>query len=93
MGPGTPPAIDRATDIKCPVIGFFGNEDTNPTPAEVDDYDKALTAAGVEHTFHRYDGAGHGFQTFSMPERYREKQSEDAWVKVLDFLAAKLERP
>jgi carboxymethylenebutenolidase len=93
MGPGTPPAIDRATDIKCPVIGFFGNEDTNPTPAEVDDYDKALTAAGVEHTFHRYDGAGHGFQTFSIPERYREKQSEDAWVKVLDFLAAKLERP
>ncbi len=93
MGPGQPPAIDRAADIKCPTIGFFGNEDTGPSPADVDDYDKALTAAGTEHVFHRYDGAGHAFQTFNMPERYREKQSEDAWAKVLTFLGEKLKRP
>jgi carboxymethylenebutenolidase len=93
MGPGSRPAIERAIDIKCPVMGFFGNEDTNPPPADVNDYDKALTEAGVEHTFHRYDGAGHAFQTFSNPERYREKVSEDAWKKVLEFFAARLKRP
>jgi len=90
MGKGSPPAIERAGDIRCPVMGFFGNEDTNSSPADVDAYDAALTKAGVAHVFHRYDGAGHGFQTFTMPERYREKVSEDAWEKVLKFLGEKL---
>jgi len=86
MGPGTPPAIELAKNIRCPVIGFFGNEDTNPPPADVDDYERALAAAGVEHRFHRYDGAGHAFQSFNNPERYRPEASEDAWSKVLEFL-------
>ena len=90
MGIGNPPAIKLAENIRCPVIGFFGNEDSNPTPEDVDDYEEALKKAGVSYRFYRYDGAGHAFQSFSMPERYREKQSEDAWEKVLDFLKAAL---
>ena len=92
MGEGNPPAIELAGNIRCPVIAFFGNEDTNPTPADVNDYDAALTRAGVEHVFHRYDGAGHAFQSFNNPERYREKASEDAWGKVLEFFAGKLKK-
>jgi carboxymethylenebutenolidase len=87
MGEGNPAAIDLADQIRCPVAGFFGNDDQNPTPADVDDYSAALTAAGVAHTFHRYDGAGHAFQNFPTPDRYREAQSEDAWEKVLAFFA------
>jgi carboxymethylenebutenolidase len=90
MGEGTPPAIDLAPAIRCPVIGFFGNEDTGPSPQDVDDYDAALTKAGVPHVFHRYDGAGHAFQSFNSPERYRPEASEDAWRKVLAFFAEKL---
>lgn len=89
-GEGNTPPIELAGNIECPVIGFFGNEDQNPTPADVDDYSAALTAAGVDHTFHRYDGAGHAFQNFPDPDRYREQQSEDAWQKVLAFLAQHL---
>ena len=92
MGKGTPPALDLAPAIRCPVIGFFGNDDTNPTPADVDDYDAALTKAGVEHVFHRYDGAGHAFQSFNNPERYRKEASEDAWRKVLASLGEKLKK-
>lgn len=92
MGKGTAPAIDLAPAIRCPVIGFFGNDDTNPTPADVNDYDAALTKAGVEHVFHRYDGAGHAFQSFNNPERYRKEASEDAWAKVLAFLGEKLKK-
>jgi dienelactone hydrolase len=44
----------------------------------------------VEHVFHRYDGAGHAFQSFNNPERYREEASEDAWNKALAFFAEKL---
>lgn len=86
MGPETPPAIDLAGRIACPVAGFFGQQDQNPSPADVDDYEAALAAAGVPREFHRYEDAGHGFQTFNMPERYREAASEDAWAKAVAFL-------
>lgn len=89
-GEGNTAPIELAGNIRCPVIGFFGNDDSNPTPQDVDDYDAALTAAGVDHVFHRYDGAGHAFQNFPSAEQYREQQSEDAWNKVLDFLAQHL---
>lgn len=90
MGAGNPPTIDLAPAIRCPVIGFFGNEDTNPSPADVNDYDTALTRAGVAHVFHRYDGAGHAFQSFNSAERFRPEASEDAWKKALAFFAEKL---
>ncbi len=90
MGPGTPPAIELAGNIKCPVAGYFGNEDGNPSPEDVDDYDAALTAAGVPHDFHRYDGAGHGFQSFGNEANFRPEVSEDAWTKVLQFLGKNL---
>ncbi|NQV99150.1 MAG: dienelactone hydrolase family protein [Rhodospirillales bacterium] len=86
MGPETPPAIDLAGQIKCPVMGFFGNDDQNPPPEDVDAYEKALEGAGVVHTFHRYDDVGHAFQCFTNPDRYKPDASEDAWLKVLDFL-------
>jgi carboxymethylenebutenolidase len=86
MGPDTPPAIELAGNIKCPVAGFFGNEDQNPSPEDVDDYAAALAAAGVPHEFHRYDGAGHAFQSFNSAERYHAEASEDAWQHVLTFL-------
>ena len=80
-----PPPIELTSRIPCPILGIFGNDDLSPSPLEVDDYQSALEAAGVPCEFHRYDGAGHGFQDFNMPERYREAQSEDAWEKAIEF--------
>ena len=85
MGDGPPP-IELAGQIRCPVAGYFGSDDANPSPADVDDYSAALSANNVSHVFHRYEGAGHAFQNFPSPERCRETQSEDAWQRVLDFL-------
>ena len=86
MGDGCPPAIDLAGNIRCKMMGIFGNDDQNPSPADVADLDAALTAAGVEHVFHQYDGAGHGFQDFVNTERFRKEQTEDSWAKLLAFL-------
>ena len=44
----------------------------------------------MKYAFHRYEGAGHAFQSFNNPERYREEASEDAWDKVLTFLGEHL---
>jgi len=86
MGPVTQSPIDLAPNIRCPVIGFFGNDDQNPSPQDVDDYAVALSDAQVSYQFHRYDDAGHAFQNFPTPERYRETQSEDAWSRLFVFL-------
>ena len=89
-GEGSPAPIDMVGQITCPVIGFFGNEDQNPSPQDVDDLEHALDGAGVKHTFHRYNGAGHAFQCFTLPKVYCEEQSEDAWQKVLGYLSQHL---
>ena len=89
-GAGNPPAIDLTGEVACPVIGVFGNEDQNPSPEDVDDYEAALKGAGAEYVFHRYDGAGHAFQWEDNPERFRAAQSEDSWEKTLAFFAEKL---
>jgi carboxymethylenebutenolidase len=81
-----PAPFDRTRDIACPVIGFFGRDDTNPSPADVDRIDAELTRHGKRHEFHRYDGAGHAFLNFANAERYRPDQAKDAWAKMLDFL-------
>ena len=90
LADGAPPPIERAGQIRCPLLGIFGNDDHGPSPADVDDYEAALREAGVAFEFHRYDGAGHGFQDFSNRERYRSEQSEDAWAKAISFLDEQL---
>ena len=87
---GSPPPIELADRMPCPVIGFFGNEDTRPSPADVDEYGAALEAAGKSFEFHRYDNAGHAFQNFTSDERYRKDASDDAWTKVLAFFGQHL---
>ncbi|NKB59380.1 MAG: hypothetical protein GKS00_23910 [Alphaproteobacteria bacterium] len=86
MGDGAIAPIQLSSRIPCPVLGIFGNEDQNPSPADVDDLDAALTKADVPHEFHQYDGAGHGFQDFCNDDRYRKEAAEDAWAKLLAFL-------
>lgn len=60
-GEDGPTPFDRLEHITCPVAGFFGNEDRNPSPEDVDRIDAELERLGIAHEFHRYDGVGHGF--------------------------------
>jgi carboxymethylenebutenolidase len=80
------PLVGRAGEVSCPVLGLFGNEDRFPTPAQVDEIDAALSAAGVEHEFHRYDGAGHAFFSPDQPS-YRVEAAVDGWERIWAFLA------
>lgn len=86
LGGGDNAPIAQAANISCPVIGFFGNDDVNPSPQDVEDYRRALESVCVEHVFHQYEGAGHAFQNFPMPTKYNKAASDDAWVKLLAFL-------
>jgi carboxymethylenebutenolidase len=77
----------------CPVIGFFGNEDKNPSPQDADRIDAELTRLNIEHAFHRYPGAGHGFQRPTKTEPAIRAAQEDSWQKIFVFLTEKLGVP
>lgn len=81
-----PPPAERLAAIDCPVMAFFGNDDRNPTPEEVDRLDAMLTELGTEHEFFRYDGAGHAFMGASR-EKFREHAARDAWTRALKFMS------
>jgi carboxymethylenebutenolidase len=85
-----PAPFDRTKDVGYPVIGFFGNEDTNPSPEDVNKIDAELTRLGKPHEFHRYNGAGHAFQNFLDAARYRERAARGSWSEMLAFFAQHL---
>ena len=89
-GEGLPTPFERIGDIRGPVIGFFGLDDEEPSPADVDRIEAEFARHGVPCEFHRYAGAGHAFQNFLSPERFRDGPARDAWEKTLAFLERSL---
>jgi carboxymethylenebutenolidase len=85
--------FDQLDRLSCPVIGFFGNEDRNPSPQDADRIDAELTRLRVEHAFHRYPGAGHGFQRPTKDAPAIRAAQADSWQKIFAFLAEKLATP
>ncbi|HWO74053.1 MAG TPA: dienelactone hydrolase family protein [Dehalococcoidia bacterium] len=84
--------ISLTPDLNCPLLGIFGNDDDNPSPAEVDRTEEELKRLGKTYEFYRYDGAGHAF--FSTDRyRYRPEQAVDAWGKVFAFFRRYLQAP
>ena len=77
-------------DIACPVIGFFGNLDKNPSPEEVNTVEAELRKAGIPYRFHRYDGVGHGFQNLGRDAPLDRAAAGDAWDKGFRFLAEQM---
>ena len=84
--PSTQPVapIELTERIRCPLLGLFGNEDTNPSPDDVNRTEAALKRFGKNYEFHRYDGAGHAFFAWYRPN-YRHEQAQDGWKKVFAF--------
>ena len=76
--------------IKGTVRGFFGNDDQNPSPDDREKISTELSRLGVEHVFHGYDGAGHAFQNFVAPERFRADATTDSWEKTISYLGSTL---
>jgi carboxymethylenebutenolidase len=73
-----------AKDLSCPLLGLFGNEDQNPTPAEVSELEKILADKGKTFSFHSYEGAGHAFFASNRPS-YRPEAANDGWEKIWQF--------
>lgn len=83
------PLYDLLPDLRCPLLGLFGNEDKYPSPEQVDELDRLLTEHGKEHEFHRYDDAGHAFFAADRPS-YRSAAAVDGWQRIQDFFTRHL---
>jgi carboxymethylenebutenolidase len=86
---GSSPSAEQAGSIGCPVRGFYGQDDpriVGSLPA----FQKALSAAGVDHELRVYPDTGHAFFNDTRPS-YRPEAARDAWGRVLAFFADTLE--
>ncbi len=84
-----PSPFERTATIGCPVAGFFGADDTNPSPADVQAISSELTRLGKWHEFQTYQEAGHAFHNFTT-ERYRERAARASFAAMIAFLEEKL---
>jgi carboxymethylenebutenolidase len=83
---GIPGPLDRAAEIRGPLLGLFGGADANITPDQVDEFERRLAAAGIEHEIVTYEGAPHSFFDRSFAEH--AEACADAWRRTLGFLDA-----
>jgi carboxymethylenebutenolidase len=76
--------VDLIPSLSAPILGLFGAEDRNPSPAHVEKLRNALEENGKTFEFHSYEGAGHGFMATSRTT-YRVEPTNDAWERILAF--------
>ncbi|MBA3824910.1 MAG: dienelactone hydrolase family protein [Ktedonobacterales bacterium] len=80
---GTPP-IERINEFECPVLGLYGGADQGIPVTEVEKFDQALGAAGVDHEIVVYPGAPHSF--FDRTAETYVEESADSWRRILGFI-------
>ena len=73
--------VDFTQDLQCPLLGFFGIEDTRPSPADAAVTEAALKRCGKTYEFHTHENAGHAFFAVDRPQ-YRVHAAVDGWKKV-----------
>jgi carboxymethylenebutenolidase len=81
---GTPGPVQRAPEMECPILALQAGDDQNITAEDNAEFERALTAAGVEHELITYDGAPHSF--FDRKQEQFADASDDAWQRVLAFI-------
>jgi carboxymethylenebutenolidase len=81
---GSPGPTQRAGDMAAPILALMGGDDPGIPVEDVNAFDEALDAAGVEHEVVTYPGAPHSF--FDRKQEQFAAASENAWNRVLAFV-------
>jgi carboxymethylenebutenolidase len=78
------PIAHLAEHLSCPLLGLFGVEDQNPSPAETAELEAILSALHKTFEFHTFEGAGHAFFATNRPN-YRPEAALEGWKLIWDF--------
>lgn len=77
--------IDELRQIKCPILAFYGENDTNLIN-NLEELKDNMSKAGVKFDAIVYPNCGHAFFNDTNPYSYNEKAASDSWNKAIDFL-------
>ena len=88
-GPGfadqMPGPAQKVGEMECPILGLMGGADPMIPETDVEEFRKALNAAGVKNEVITYPGAPHSFFDRSFDEH--KAACDDAWTRILAFVA------
>jgi carboxymethylenebutenolidase len=85
---GSAPSAEKIAQVRCPVLGIYGETDERIT-SKVPEVAAAMKEAGKSFEYKIYPGAGHAFFN-DTGERYNAEAAKDAWTRTLTFLRANL---
>jgi carboxymethylenebutenolidase len=83
--------LDVAHELRCPVLGHFGQEDQVVPLDDVLELRKRVSRQAAE--IYTYPGAGHAFHEDFRPQVYRAVAAHEAWSRTTTFLDWHLNRP
>jgi carboxymethylenebutenolidase len=81
--------VDRLPDLRAPLLGLFGAEDSYPSPEQVAELGQILSAHDKDFEFHSYEGAGHAFFAVNRPS-YNVAAALDGWERITEFYGRRL---
>jgi len=83
-------SIEELRKINCPILAFYGEEDTGLTE-KLPELIANMKAASRDFQYHVYPNTGHAFFNDTNPNRYNEAAAKDSWQKTLAFLSKNLQ--
>ncbi|MCX6254043.1 MAG: dienelactone hydrolase family protein [Bacteroidia bacterium] len=86
---GMQPAAEQVMLIKAPIMAHYAGDDARINQG-IQAFEEALKKEKKEYQMFIYEGAGHGFNNDSNPERYNEKAAKLAWSRTIGFFKEKL---
>jgi carboxymethylenebutenolidase len=78
--------LDLADQLKCPLLGLYGEKDTGIAVVDVQEAAAKAKAAGKTVEIVVYPDAPHGFHADYRPS-YRQADAEDGWKRMLAWFA------
>lgn len=82
--------LEAAGDLRCPLLAFFGEQDSFIPETDVQALRAALPAGDPTAEIVTYAGAGHAFMNETRPEAFNSAAAADAWTRLLAFFARHL---
>ncbi len=84
-------ALERARDVRAPLLLIFVGDDPTIPEDEVARIDRRLRDLGLRYEIVRYPGIRPGF-TFASRDTYAAREADDAWRRTMAFLGVHLQR-
>jgi carboxymethylenebutenolidase len=85
--------IDAAGDARCPLLAFYGKDDSIVPVADALELKERLKHVPVPAEVLIYDGAGHAFVNDTREQLYRPEAAKDALSRLRAFMTSHLADP